>query len=279
MSNRIRQIKVRNGQLIPAQSEVWITVVPEYQTATTELRGRLMGPRCPYSSTVEVAYPLRTPPPHLLPGTPGITRQVIIPEASLWEPQCPFLYRGPIELWQDGQRCDRVLLSHGMRALRLSERGLLVNFRPLTLHGRIVAACSEEEALRWHQAGYSLLLAPVQEETLPLWEQADRFGFLMLGQVNDGSEETLRYLTMLSRHTSCLGWLIDAAGSHPPLDLLPNRLVGLTASTTLSCQRLLGWVDFLFGPTDLANLGKPLLVKGDAPLSSSEGCLILGNVV
>ncbi len=61
MDNRIRQIEVRDRSLIPAEAEVWITVTPEHHTPTTEVRGRLMGPRCPYASTVEVAYPPAAP--------------------------------------------------------------------------------------------------------------------------------------------------------------------------------------------------------------------------
>lgn len=279
MDNRIRQIKVRNGQLIPAQAEVWITVVPEHYTPTTEVRGRLMGPRCPYSNTVEVAYPLQTPPRgHTPPGTPELTMRVVIPEASLWEPQCPFLYQGPIELWQDGQHCDRITLSHGLRSLQLGKRDLLVNGRPLMLRGRYITSFSEEDGVRLHQAGCNLLLAPVEQNTLSLWEKADRLGFFMLGRVRDDSEETLRYLTMLSHHTSCLGWLIDE-GRHPPLDLFPPHcLLGLACDSPP--PRLpLRWVHFLLGSGELANLGMPLLVQGDATPSAMDGCLILGTIV
>ncbi len=278
MGNRIRQLTVRNGPLNPAQSEVWITVVPEQQTATTEVRGRLMGPSCPYSSTVEVAYPLRTPPPgHVPPDTPGITMRVVIPEASLWEPQCPFLYRGPIELWQDGQRCDRIALSHGLRSLQLTERGLRVNGRPLTLHGRMVAACSEEEVLSLHQAGYNSLVAPVEEATRPLWEQADRLGFLMLGQVKNDGAETWPRLERLSRHTSYLGCLMEQTDL-PPFHALPNHgLAGLVCDSAPD-KLSLSAVHFLLGSGGVGEPRQTAARKGDVPHASSEGCLILGNV-
>ena len=278
MDNRIRQITVHNGQLIPAQAEVWITVVPEYQTATTEVRGRLMGPHCSYANTVEVAYSLRPPPPsHTLSEKSGITMRAVIPEASLWEPQCPFLYQGLIELWQDGQRCDRMTLSHGLRYFLISERGLRLNGRTLMLHGRLVSACSDEDALTLRQTGCNLLIVPVEADTLPVWERADRLGFFVLGRLKDDSEETLRFLPMLSRHTSCLGWLVEK-GKHPPLDLLPSRvLLGLVCEDD-SPQLPLWTVHFLFGSAELANLGKPLLVTGDGPFHL-EGCPILGNVL
>jgi hypothetical protein len=274
MENRIRHIAVRNRSLMPAQAEVWITVVPEWQTPATEVRGRLMGPHCPYANTVEVAYALR-PVPH--ERADGLTMRVVIPEASLWEPQCPFLYRGPVELWQDGRLCERVELRHGLRSVGLSERGLLVNGRPLRLHGRSVSACTDEEALRLRQAGCNLLIVPVEAESLPIWERADRLGFLVLGRLKDVGEKTLSLLPALSRHTSCLGWLVE---KRKPsfLDLLPSDhllgLIGEEGSPPLSPEG----IDFLFGSAESAHLGLPLLVKGEASAPPS-GCPILGCVV
>jgi hypothetical protein len=279
MQNRIRQVQVRNGSLNPAQAEVWITVMPEKQTPTTELRGRLMGPRCPYSSTVEVAYPLRLPPPnHVPPGTPGLTMRVVIPEASLWEPESPFLYQGPIELWEDGRRCDQVVISHGLRAFLLGESGLRVNGRPLTLRGRNVTACSDDEAVALHRLGYNLLVVPVEADTLPVWERADRLGFFVLGQVMDDGEQTVRHLERLSRHTSCLGWLLEE-DANPPFHALPQAgLVGLIGDSPPH-KMSVSAVHFLVGPAELANLGKPLLVKGEVPQSPPDSSVILGNVV
>jgi hypothetical protein len=154
-----------------------------------------------------VAYPLRPLSPSQKPvESAGLTRRVIIPEASLWEPQCPFLYQGPIELWQDGQHRDQVIVRHGLRSFQWQERGLYVNGRPLTLHGRRIAACSEEEAAGLRQKGYNLLIAPVTASSLAVWEQADRFGFLVLGQLGEDTGET-RLVEMLCLQASCLGWL------------------------------------------------------------------------
>ncbi len=279
MDNRIRQITVRNVQLNPSQAEVWITVVPEHQTPTTEVRGRLMGPRCPYASTVEVAYPLRPLSPSQKPTEPGgFTQRVIIPEVSLWEPQCPFLYQGPIELWQDGQRRDQVLVRHGLRSFQLKERGLHVNGRPLILHGRAVSVCSEDDARALRQTGCNLLVAPVESGTLSLWECADHLGFLMLGQIRDGSAETVRHLEGLSAHASCLGWLMEST-DFPSFHALPGHgVIGLNCDGPAN-KLSLSVVHFLFGPAELANSDKPLLVKGKGDPHCGENGLILGNVL
>jgi hypothetical protein len=209
MNNRILHVEIRDHSVIPAQAEVHVAVVPERRTPATEVRGRLMGPHCLYASTVEVAYPLR-PLPRPGPGGPPerLTLRAIIPEASLWEPESPFLYRGPVELWQDGRRCDEATLTHGLRALALGPRGLRLNGRPLALHGRVLTACPDfQDALAWHRAGCNLLLAPVGEATAPLWDLADRVGFLVLGRLPDTTAGTLLLLAALGTHPCCLGWL------------------------------------------------------------------------
>src|SRR5262245_42110310 len=136
MTNRILSVTLRDHSLVPAAAEVHVTVVPERLDAGTQVRGRLMGPRCAYASTVEVAYHLRALPAPT--AQPGITLRAIIPEASLWEPKSPHLYAGPIELWQDGQRCDVVQVRHGLRQITLGPRGLRLNGSPIRLRGRVI---------------------------------------------------------------------------------------------------------------------------------------------
>src|SRR5260221_2484076 len=130
MSNRICRIQIDNRCLVPAEAELRLTVELELVTPTTEIRGRLMGPRCPYSSTVEIAYPLR-PARDTEPGQ--LAYRVIIPEASLWDTVSPFLYEGPVELWEEGRRVDQVHVRHGLRALTVGTRGLRIHCRPLLL--------------------------------------------------------------------------------------------------------------------------------------------------
>ena len=100
--NRFRQLSIRDRSLSPADAELWVLAEPEQLTPATEIRGRLVGPTCPYSSTIEVAYPLR-PFPKLPESLAPLTRRVVIPEPSMWDPVAPFLYQGAIELWQDYQ--------------------------------------------------------------------------------------------------------------------------------------------------------------------------------
>jgi len=114
MSNRLRQVTAQLYRLSAAEAEVWLLVEAERVTATTEVRGRLVGPRCPGATTIEVAYPLRSFLSHP-EGVPALSRRVVIPEPSLWETGQPYVYRAVVELWEDGQLCDRAEFDYGLR--------------------------------------------------------------------------------------------------------------------------------------------------------------------
>src|SRR5262245_21701527 len=60
MSNRILDVQIEPRSLDPVAAELIVRVRPERLTEATEVRGRLTGPSCPYASTIEIAYPLRT---------------------------------------------------------------------------------------------------------------------------------------------------------------------------------------------------------------------------
>lgn len=77
-----------------------------------QLRGRLMGPRCPGVSTIEVAYPIQplsSNDPMLLLG------RVLIPEPNLWTPNRPMIYWGPVEVWLGGQMASSQGIEVGLK--------------------------------------------------------------------------------------------------------------------------------------------------------------------
>jgi hypothetical protein len=285
MSNRIVRVTVQDRSVVPAAAESWVTVVPERLTPTTEVRGRLTGPRCPYAETVEVAYPLRPLPPargeEPAPTAGGITRRVVIPEASPWEPESPFLYEGTVELWQDGQRCDRVTVRHGLRTLTLGPRGLRINGRPLRLRGREVIPGSDEQALALRRDGWNLLVAPVGAEAAPCWERADRLGFLVLGRVTGWDEHVERQLSALRGHASCLGWLLRWPGDPRAANWFAanagDERVGIELDSPPG-EALPPGIQFIVCPAgkqvEFSGCGLPLLLSsGGASDSDAEGVI------
>ncbi|HEX5273632.1 MAG TPA: hypothetical protein VFW33_24215 [Gemmataceae bacterium] len=101
-------------RLSAAEAEVWVVVEAEGAGPSAEVRGRLVGPHCPELSTIEVAYPLRPFPRHP-DGVPPLSRRVVIPDPSLWEPQRPYVYSAVVELWDEGKACDRTEFDCGLK--------------------------------------------------------------------------------------------------------------------------------------------------------------------
>jgi hypothetical protein len=278
MSNRILQVQVREHSLDPAQAKLWITVSAEHVTPATELRGRLAGPRCLYAATVEIGYPLR-PFPRRPEGLEGLAARVVIPEPSLWEPQCPFVYQGTVELWQDGARRDQVQIRRGLRRVTLGRGGLRVNGRPLTLRGRSVDECDENQLAALRRAGCDLVLARSIEclsELLPL---ADVHGFLVLGALKETEQAALDRADALADHPSFLGWLLKAPWARWDADAITRlrgggrALVGVELGE-LPAGALPGGVDFIACPAGVAaqmvrgeetSPLPPLLLLGDGP--------------
>ena len=198
MTNRIVRVSLRDHALSPAEADVRLVVIPERSDSGTEVRGRFVGPRCLFAETIEVAYPLRLV---------GEEYRVVIPEASFWDTISPHLYLVHVELWQDGTKCDEVRLRHGLRGLRGTAKGLMVNGSLQTLRGRIIPSISEDEARRLRLDGVNLLIAPALVPAV--WEIADRVGFFVLGM---GTDEPLE------EHPSHLGWLapgqFEVRGGH-----------------------------------------------------------------
>lgn len=214
MTNRIHFVGLTHHVTDPTLAEVWVTLCPERLTASTELRGRLTGPRCAYSTTVEVPYPVRERErleeteerPHLL-------GRIVIPDPCLWEPQTPFLYEGVIELWQDGQCCERAAVSRGLRDLKLIPQGLRLNGRPFTIRAAAGDKFSPDDLPRLRRAGFNTIFVPSWPHDDELREAADRLGIFILGWLKVSESEPDTWTE--SKHPSDLGYVVLVEMAEP----------------------------------------------------------------
>lgn len=99
-------VRVRHADPALAELLIEFSDLP----ADVEVRGRVMGPRCPGTSTIEVAYPLQPQP-----GAPS-TYRVVIPEPTYWSADRPCVYSGPVELRRAGTVVGTIELSIGIAA-------------------------------------------------------------------------------------------------------------------------------------------------------------------
>lgn len=204
MTNRILRVQLFDRQVLPSQAELQVVVQLQHHDPTAQVRGRVLGPRCRFASTVEVAYPLRPTLQASVP-TERINR-VLIPEPSFWDPQSPHLYLALVELWQEGLRLDSVQLRHAFKHVVVRAGRLFLNGRALALRCRQVEDLSEQQALALRAAGYNALVVPLRESTRTVWEIADRIGFLVLGRLPSLAAEVKPFEDLLG-HPSWLDWL------------------------------------------------------------------------
>lgn len=229
-------------RLDPAEAEI---VFPGDPAPT----GRVMGPRCAYASTVEVAYPLSP--------RPGGGARVIIPEPSFWDPQTPLCYEAVL---------GDVRRTIGLRSVRLHAAGLRVNRRPFRIDGVPRTDLADAAALR--ASGIDTLLCPVTPATAHVWADADRLGFFVLGTLAR-DPVALALARELKHHASCLGWLLEDADLLEPqsLQTVPGHEPLLGWRTTAPSTAP-SWRQFLAGPDAPAGDDRPWLClddRGDQP--------------
>jgi len=174
------RVRVEDVKLTLAAAELRVQLLDSSLAAGTELRGRLVGPRNRYASTVEIAYPLQPCWPLL-----RNCQRVAIPEPNLWSPTSPFLYRGTVELWMKGERTAEVAVQHGLRTTMLGPAGLRWNGQPLVLRGRECGPepPSSSNLLAWRQEGCNCLLVAAPSAYRSTCALADEFGFLAICRV------------------------------------------------------------------------------------------------
>jgi hypothetical protein len=155
-------IKLQLPRLTPVEAE--IELLPS--AGLIELRGRLMGPSCAYTTTIEVAYHARG-------------NRIVIPEPAWWDPQSPFLYRGPIELWQGVERIELEQVRLGLRHTTIDGDQVIHNGRPIELKTRRIESADEAACRDVRSAGFNAVEVPAAIAD-PVCEIADRIGLFVL---------------------------------------------------------------------------------------------------
>jgi hypothetical protein len=149
-------------RLTPVEAEIAFTSSGD----TAEIRGRLMGPTCAVTTTIEVAYHIRD-------------NRVIIPEPAWWDPQSPFLYHGPAEVWHGGERLESTRVQIGLRHSTGVGESFVHNGRPVELKRTRIEAADEAEMRAAREAGFNAV-----EVSAGLADQAcaiaDRIGLFVI---------------------------------------------------------------------------------------------------
>jgi hypothetical protein len=216
-------IQITVQRLDPAETEIRL-VAPEPVSA------RLLGPRCRFASTVEVAHWFRP-----MPGSPG-TLRAIVPEPSFWDPESPFLYDAIIRT-ESGVEIRRTI---GLRSIQLGPDGFRIEQKPL--HLKAVRRDRLDDAAQLRQAGVNTIVCPVLAQSTSVWADADVWGFFVIGEL---SADSLSMVTGLENHASRLGWICP-----PDLDP-PTGYVGVESRPGIEPP---SWARFTVGNAPIRDL-------------------------
>jgi hypothetical protein len=166
-----------------------------------------MGPRCPYAATVEVAYPLRELEQNSgQGGATSILLRTVIPEPSMWDPESPFLYSGPLGIWQGDTLLEQQTMQLGFIGWGLGTRGLRVNGKYIDLQASVVTGLDVESAARLREQNVNCVVVDVSAAPASTWDMADRYGFFVLGRISDPTE--LQLSRSYEGRPSSLGWIL-----------------------------------------------------------------------
>lgn len=197
-------LRLENAVLTPTEAEIHLDIQLPTGEQAKSIQGRLLGPKCPFATTIEIAYPIKLMPRSGISGS-TINARFIIPEPSLWDSQSPFLYEGWIEVESKSGEKWKIGISHGLRALRLALPGLRWNDRKCIVHASSVQDPSEETLLNLRPTSINALVHDLEEGARELCHLADRFGFHTLFRIEQKpSQEILQ----LGEHVAFLGWIL-----------------------------------------------------------------------
>ncbi len=155
-------IQLRLLRLTPVEAEIEFSST----AGPAEIRGRLMGPTCAVTTTIEVAYHIRN-------------NRVIIPEPAWWDPQSPFLYRGPVGLWRDGEKLETSLVQIGLRHTTIAGEQIIHNGRPAELKSQRIDTVDEAALRTARDAGFNAVEVPVAL-AVQACAIADRIGLFVI---------------------------------------------------------------------------------------------------
>lgn len=213
-------LTVRPTRLSPTEAELLVTTDGDGQIV-----GTVHGPICRYSTTIEIAYPLR---PVAADRPRQVAARVVIPEPSWWDAESPFLYAGSVEHRPANGVVTVQPIRFGLRSLQLQPDGPRWNGKPLRLEGLFAATVTVADLIDWRATGHNLVIVPAEAAATTL-TAADDVGMFVLVMVDAASPPERD----LSRHPSCLGWLAGGESATVPggSNAVTGRLVRADAES------------------------------------------------
>ena len=120
-------------------------------------------------------------------GEPILHGRIVIPEPAWWDAESPFLYHGPIELWEHESRVESAGLRLGLRHAEWNGEQLIWNGKPVGLKSQTLSEFDEPTLQSLRERGWNSVIVPPgadqdrladcrSHRTLCFFRRADRSG-------------------------------------------------------------------------------------------------------
>lgn len=170
------------------------TPLPDDELATLQINGRLVGPTCRYSSTLQASIPLLHRGLTRWGDRTALVAEAVVPDPCDWSTDLPFLYRAV------GKVAETVNFEQpfGIRSLGISGKRLTFNGRPWVpriVHRVEVADVPPASA--WRDASAAMFVDQPDDE---LCRELSEAGVLLITTVEGDRATVLTELSRLGRY-------------------------------------------------------------------------------
>lgn len=184
--------------------------VDREELATWRIDGRVVGPTCRYSSTLQARIPLA----HrgLMPWGDrlAIAAEAAIPDPCYWSTELPFLYRAIGEIVIDSTTRVPIDQTFGMRTLSIVRKKIALNGKlwvPRGVRREVVVGNAPLEL--WRETDTVMVVDDPDEE---LCREASEIGVLIIARSSQNEPASLNVCQRLGRHPSVVIISLNANG-------------------------------------------------------------------
>jgi hypothetical protein len=174
--------------------------LPDDELAALQINGRLVGPTCRYSSTLQASIPLKHRGLTRWGDRTAIVAEAVVPDPCYWSTDLPFLYRAVGEVTGPRTSLSPSAFEQpfGIRSLGTSGKRLTFNGRPWV--PRIVHRVEVTEsppATVWRDAAAAMFVDRPDDE---LCRELSEAGVLLMTTVEGDRATVLAELSRLGRY-------------------------------------------------------------------------------
>lgn len=215
------------------------------ELAGCTLAGRVAGPSCLYSHTLETSVPLtEKPPPVGLSGsgrTPDLLAEALLPDPCFWTADMPFLYQVHVELRRGKELLGSVQRSLGIRPLGTRGRRLLLDSSIWVPHAVDRDEVPGRDWPAWRGSGADMYVHQPDEQ---LCDQASRVGVALLAHLEGPADWLPEQVGKLARWPAVALAVLETDGDlHPSIRMeARNLLLGWPGPPAAAVEPP-GWAD------------------------------------